>query len=380
MRETVFKTIEDMERYYYGDLNVDGIQKTDASVISSTTGYWNKIYGAKVWSQVNFEVNPLVAIPKEPWVKTGWRLKTASGHTFPSGGVAEGTASVYTAIPDTLSPTWSTISAAPKTIIHTDGQTEIAALLAGVDDTIQLSEIRENLGNSHARAMSAYIVQDVDTAASNGFESIDRIASSSAETAHTTAAEDPDIYGLDRSSATTWDAQVTSSGSAASNLRDLTLTLIDGVWSSITKAGGRPKVIFTGYNTERVWQSLLESMRSFNMMQIATFIPRFNGASGVTPGVEAGFNVATYHGVPMIPCQDYDSSRASVRTNEVSPITFIDTDYVRLATLQPTQYNETDLGKDKMLGDRLAWECMYETIGELRCYNFVAHGKVTDIK
>ena len=380
MKQRLFKTIEEMEKFYYGDLNVDSIQKADASIISSTTGYWNKIYGAKIWSQINYEKNAAVAIPKEPWVKTGWRAMTAAGHTFPSGGLAEGTNSVYTGLPDTMTPTWATISASAKTVGHTMGQTQIAALLDGVDDTIGIGDIRQTLANNHARAISAYLVQDVDTPASIGMESLDRIASSSAETAHTSAATDPDIYGIDRSAATTYDAQVSSSGSAAGNLRDLTLTLIDGVWSSISKAGGRPKVIFTGHNTERVWSSLLEANRSFSMMQIATFVPRFNGAAGVTPGVEAGFNVATYHGVPIIPCQDYDSSRASARTNEVAPIMFADTDYIRLAILRPTVYVESNLEGDMLTGDRLARELYVQTIGELRCYNFVAQGKVTDIK
>ena len=380
MKTQMFKSIEDMEKFYYGDLNFDSIQKDDASIISTTTGYWNKIYGAKIWSQINYEKNAAVAIPKEPWVKAGWRVMTAAGHTFPSGGLAEGTASNYTEVPETLTPTWATLSATAKTVGHSIGGTQIAALLSGVDDTIGLDDVRQTLANNHARAISAYLVQDVDTPASTGFESLDRIASSSAESAGMSAATDGDIYGINRDAATTYDAQVSSSGTAASHLRDLTLTLIDGVWASITKAGGRPKAIFSGYNTERVWASLLEAMRSFNVMEVAQFIPRFNGASGVTPGVEAGFNVATYHRVPIIPCQDYNSSAATARTNEVAPIMFADTDFIRFAVLRPTMYVESDLGVDMVTGNRLAWEGYAQTIGELRCYNFVAQGKVTDIK
>lgn len=379
MKTPLFKSIEDMEKFYYGDLNIDTIQKADASVISSTTGYWNKIYGAKVWSQINYEVNALAAIPKEPWVKTGWRTMTAAGHTFPSGALAEGSNSVYTSVPDTLTPTWGLLYSAAKQVGHTIGGTQIGMLLQGMDDTIPIEELRQTLASNHARALNAYIVQDVDTPNTNAPESLDRIASSSAETAFCSAATDPDIYSYTRTGAA-YDAQVSSSGSAASHLRDLTITLIDGVWSSVTKAGGRTKAIFTGYNTERVWSSLLESMRSFNMMQIATFVPRFNGAAGVTPGVEVGFNVATYHNVPIIPCQDYDSSRASVRTSEVAPIMFADTDFIRLAVLRPTEYVETDLGKDMVVRGALAWEGYVQTVSELRCYNFPSQGKVTDIK
>ena len=113
-------------------------------------------------------------------------------------------------------------------------------------------------------------------------------------------------------------------------------------------------------------------------MQIATFVPRFNSASGVQPGVEAGFAVATYYGVPIIPCQDYDSSIATARTNEVAPIAMLDTDYLRFAVMQPTQYVESnDLSKFSL---GYGTKGYYETWGELRCYNFAAQGKLRDIK
>jgi len=376
----LFTRIEDMERFYYGDLNADEIKKAESYVIAGTTGYWNKIYGAKVWSQINYEKNAFAAIPKEPWVKSGWRLETAAGVSFPSGGLAEGTDTALTATPDTVKPTLALISATPKMVGHSWGLTWKAALLAGSDDTAPLSYYREQKGKAHARAISAYLVQDVDTPASNGFESLDRVASSKAEASHVSTASDPDIYGLDRSAATTYDAQVDSSGTAAGHLRDLTISLIDGIWSSITKVGGQPKVIFTGYNTIKVWSALLEAERRYAAMQIATFVPRYGGAAGVTPGVEAGFSVATYFGVPIIPCQDYDSSIASVRTNEVAPIMFADIDYLRFAVLRPTQYVESNLGEDVVTFEKLGVEGLYTTVGELRCYNFAAQGKLRDIK
>jgi hypothetical protein len=378
-----FKSIEDMERYWYGDINADMIKKADASVYTSTTGFWNKVYGAKVWSQVNYEKNALAAIPKEPWNQSGWRMETASGDSYPSGGVAEGTHSAYTDVPDTITPTWRNTSASPKTIAHSYGATEIGYILAqgGIDDNIPFEVLRETKGKSHARAQSAYIVQDVDTTAGNGYESVDRIGFTSAysTTAYVSNEADPNIYGFDRSAANTFDAQVTAAGSEAGDLRDLTVSLIDGVWASVTKAGGIPDFILTGYNTIKVWSALLEAERRFSM-DMATYVPRFNEAAGVTPGVEAGFSVATYFGVPIIPCQDYDSSIASARTNEVAPIFFGDSRYIRLAVLRPTLAREMNLGNDVITFGKHALEGEFSTIGELRCYNFAAQGKVQDIK
>jgi hypothetical protein len=174
------------------------------------------------------------------------------------------------------------------------------------------------------------------------------------------------------------NAVVSCAGTTDALLRDLTIGLIDGVWADVTKAGGRPKVILTGYNTLKVWSALLEAERRYDVMSKAMFVPRYNEASGVTPGVETGFSVATYFGVPIIPCQDYDSSIATVRTNEVAPILFLDTDFIRFAVLAPTTYTETNDADKGALGQgKQGWN---ETWGELRGYNFAGQGKLRDIK
>jgi hypothetical protein len=378
-----YKSIEDLEKAFYGDIDVGRLfKKADDNVISGDTAQWNKIYGAKCWSQVNYELNAFAALPKEPWGKTGYRLETASGRTFPSGGIAEGATTTFTAVPETIAGTYALIAPPVKQVVHSWGISDFADVYASVgDDSIPSAQHIETAGKAHARAISAYLVQDCDTPASNGFESVDRVAESYADCQDTTyfsAATDPDIFSLDRSAATTYDAQVESNGLAAGLLRDLTLTLIDSVWSKVTKAGGLPKLILTGYNTIRVWSSLLEAERRYDAFKMAQFVPRFGEAAGVTGGEEVGFSVATYFGVPIIPCQDYDASIATARTNEVAPITMLDTDYVRFAVAKPTQYTESDPADKISIGmGKKGW---FETWGELRCYSFAFQGKVRDIK
>lgn len=378
--EYPFKSLEEMEKMYYGPLNADTIMKDKDAVISTDTAWWHQVLGAKIWSKINYEMNGFAALPKEPWIKSAYRMETASGVTFPSGGLAEGVASNFTDISDSTHPTLASITVPPKLIDHGWGMTWKQYVLGDVDDTVNADYMRRQKGEAHSRAISAYLVQDVDTPASNGFESIDRVASSSAESGHCSAASDPDIYSLNRDAATTYDAQVSSSGSAAGHLRDLSVTLMDSVWSSVTKAGGRPKVIMCGYNSIKALSALLEAERRFNVLGEATYLPRAGEASGVTPGYEAGFSVATYFGVPIIPCQDYDSSRAAVRTNEVAPFTFVDTDYVRIGVKMPTVYVESKYPEDTINLNGHGIEGHYYTIGELRCYNFAAQGKLTDIK
>jgi len=381
-----FRTLKDMEQFYYGDINADMIKKTKDAMVSGDTGYWQKLMGAKLWSQVNYEKNAFAGLPKEPWARSAWRVITASGDSFPSGGIAAGSANAFASIADSTHVTQATITASPKLIDHGFGMDwETFMLQTTGDDVTPLSAIREEKGAAHARAISAYLVQDVDTPASTGMESLDRVASSSAESSHLSAASDNDIYGINRDGATTYDAQVSSSGTANSSLRDISIDIVDTVYRDITKAGGLPDRIFTGYGTLRVWSALLEAERRFNVPDIlgsAWFVPRVDGASAVTPGTEVGFNVATYFGIPIIPCQDYDSSLATARTayGEVAPITFVDSRFVRVAIMMPTVYVESDYPGDTVVLDSHGMEGHYYTIGELRCYNFKAQGKVRDLK
>ena len=372
-----FRTMEEMEEFYYGPVS-KAIRKADASIVATTTGFWQQVYGRKVWSYLNYEANAFAMIPKEPWGKSGWRVQTAAAASFPSGGRAEGAT-----LPDTVVPTFATLYDSPKTVIHGFKVSEVAEFLSSVDDAIDiLPYLRQEMGLEHARALSAYLVQDVDTPESLGFESLDRVASSKAECSHVSTASDPDIYtqgvNIDRSATTTYDAQVDSSGTGTGALRDLTISLIDDRLQAILSAGGHPKVILTNHNTIKVWSSLLEAERRY--MDVGKVVPAYGGARGSLPGVEAGFNVALYNGIPIIPCQDYDSSLATARSGEIAPILFLDTDFLRLAIAKPTRYIETNLGEGMVAIDYLGIEGYYETMGQLRAYAFAFHGKLRDIK
>lgn len=379
MKYPLFKSIEEMESYFYGDIFRNKLVKSDANIISTTTGQANRIYGPKAWSEVNYEANAFAAIPKEPFVKSAWRLETASGVTYPSGGQAEGATTTLTAIPDTITPTRIMLEASPKKVLHAWGASDFALKQSEYDDNLPVEATIETIGKAHVRAISAYLIQDVDTPASTGFESVDRVCSNATEasTTYLSAATDPDIYGETRSTSSL-DAYVSALGDVSTEIRDLTVGLVDDVWTNVTKNGGMPKVLLTGYNTIKIWSALLEAERRFDVMGKAMFVPRFSEAAGVTPGVEAGFSVATYFGVPIIPCQDLNSSLASARTNEVAPIEFLDTDFVRFGVLAPTVHTQTDPADKAAIGQGMkGW---FETWGELRCYNFDAQGKLRDLK
>ena len=96
------RTIQDMERMFYSNVGAEYITKTDAPVITSTTGVYNAVYGAMVWAALNQEANAFGILPKYPWVRSGWRVITARAGSTGDGGIVEdGT------IPDTIKPDFS---------------------------------------------------------------------------------------------------------------------------------------------------------------------------------------------------------------------------------------------------------------------------------
>ena len=84
MARNYMRTVNDMERYYYGAGQSMGysysgseLLKADAPMLSTTAGTYQAIYGRKVWSQLNQEFNAFSILPKKPWDRSGWRVVTS---------------------------------------------------------------------------------------------------------------------------------------------------------------------------------------------------------------------------------------------------------------------------------------------------------------
>ncbi len=390
MARNYLRTINDMERYYYGAGSNMGfaysgseLLKADAPMLSTTAGTYQAIYGRKVWSQLNQEFNAFSILPKKPWDRSGWRVVTARPDSSKGGGIAEnGT------LPDTTKPTFQNIAAKPKTIAHTFDMSEMAIFLNDKDDGLGdiRSILKEEMGKHHAEEINKMLTQDVDTPAGNDYESLDRITCGALETGANTADKmrfdssgttygnltDADIYSIDRNAAAnSWsEAEVSTSGTKGTN-RVLSLDHLDDIFRKIWVRGGNPKVILTGYDTLMRIQQLLQAQQRF--MEEKRVTPTFNGVKGV-PGIEAGFIVATYNGVPIIPSKD-------VQTDTLSRMYFLDTDYLYFSTAIPTQYFESGIETgDPFAINRLGQEGMYRTMGELWTTFFGGHGSIRDLK
>ena len=376
MARDYIRTVQDMERYFYGAGNAMGysysgseLLKADSPMLSSTAGTYQAIYGRKVWSQLNQEFNAFSVLPKRPWERSGWRVITERPSFAKGGGLAENAT-----LPDTTKPIFQHIAAKPKTIAHTFDMSETAMFLADKDDGLGdiRSVLKEEMGKHHAEHINRMLLGDVTTVAGNDFESLDRVTSSDSTSmtsgTHYDAGDD-DIYSIDRS-ANSW-AYAEGNADTGSVNRNLSLDQLDDLFQKIWVRGGNPKVMLTGYDTLMRLQQLLQSQQRF--MEEKRVTPTYNGVKGV-PGVEAGFIVATYNGVPIIPSKD-------VPTDSLSRIYYLDTDYLYFSTAIPTQYFESGIETgDPFAINRLGQEGMYRTMGEVWTTFFGGHGSIRDLK
>ena len=387
MARNYVRTVKDLERYYYGAGNAMGysysgseLLKADAPLLSTTSGTYQAIYGRKVWSQLNQEFNAFSILPKKPWDRSGWRVVTAKPSTSVGGGIAEnGT------LPDTTKPTFQHVAAKPKTIAHSFDMSEVAIFLADKDDGLGdiRSVLKEEMGKHHAEHINQMLTQDVDTPAGNDIESIDRITAAYDNDANSligmvnghddlSADADLDIYSIDRSANSWSNAEMSNNVvSNTSTDRVLTLDVVDDMFQKLWVRGGNAKVVLTHYDTLMRLQQLLQSQQRF--MEEKRVTPTYNGVKGV-PGIEAGFVVATYNGVPIIPSKD-------VAQDTIGRMYFLDTDYLHFSTGIPTQYFESGIETgDPFAINRLGQEGLYRTMGEVWTTFFGGQGQVRALK
>jgi len=381
-----------MERYYYGAGNAMGysysgseLLKSDSPMLSTTAGTYQAIYGRKVWSQLNQEFNAFSILPKKPWDRSGWRVITGKPSDATTGSSLGGVAENST-LPDTQRPTFQHIAAKPKTIAHTFDMSETAIFLADKDDGMGdiRSVLKEEMGKHHAESVNKMLLDDVDNPAGNNFESLDRITAAHNDDADSktgldadhdalTASSDLDIYSIGREANRLWANAEMSNNIVSDTATDrvLSLDVLDDLFQRLWVRGGNPKVILTGYDTLMRLQQLLQSQQRF--MEEKRVTPTYNGVKGV-PGIEAGFIVATYNGVPIIPSKD-------VTKDTISRMYLLDTDYLHFSTAIPTQYFESGIETgDPFAINRLGQEGLYRTMGEIWTTFFGAQGQVRDLK
>ena len=441
-------TIADLEAQTYG-LNFNGannmLLKTAGTVsgihgghdaatqTSPTSGIagnlYNVLYGQKVWSMLNREVNALSVMAKRPYTSSGWRVLskrpaggTGNTHAFVQtgdiataandvggknpridriGGVPEN-ASLSTSGDGliAIAPEYSTLFMSPKIVAHQFDFSELAMEMAQIDDGIGdiRAQMREDMGKHHAESQNLMLMAPLeaygDTAATNGPENILRnytslykIISSAAEQDQMAAdsffdasANDNTVshlYGSNRDGASFLDSVVNGADSYASGgSRPFTLSILNATLRELRQNGGSPKVILTGYDTLQTLSDLLQSQERF--MDRKEIVPTVNGVRGVK-GAEVGFRVATYYDIPLIPVAQMQST--SDDSGTISDMLLLDTDHLWMAVMKPTQYFEDGISNGNPFGvGQLGNRALYRTIAEIGCSYFKGQGKIVNLK
>ncbi len=395
---------------------------------------YNVLYGQKVWSMLNQEVNPLSILAKRPYTSSGWRVlvdrpQGGSASAFATGSGAEGTA---TPRPDriggvgenatlgtgndipAIAPQYAKLYVSPKTIAHLFEFSELGMELAAIDDGVGdiRAIIREDMGKHHAETQSKMLVMPFEsyddgtaTDIERNYTSLYKIVSSAAEIAElaqrnildtgsdgssneAVVADVVNLFGTTRTvgvsgntysgTASYLDAEVDFGDTYASgDARVLTLSLINNMIRRIRQNGGNPKCILTGYDTIQAIADLLQAQERF--MDRKEVVPTHNGVRGVK-GAEVGFRVATYFDIPLIPAKDMPSTGLNT-TNTLTDMLFLDTDHLWLSVMKPTQYFEDGITNGNPFGvGKLGNQGMYRTMGETCCSFFKGQGKLTNIK
>jgi len=279
------RQLQELEKQFYGSklIRKVDVDVTPAAVAYTTLPDWvQPVFGRKVWSFLNYEKNVFAIVPKERWIRSGWRMLVSAGQSWShtgaelSGGISRGGA-----LPDTIAPTLKVNSTQTKEVMHTWAVREIDAFLSSIDDAVNIIPfMREELGKEHAAIINTMLIQSVEYLAGNAaanwagtdnFETLDRIISSDAEEDAVGGlyADNYDPwkkYGLlavDRDTGTTYDAVVEAPGGILGTDGDLTLWSIETVWRKIIENGGAPDVILTGADFLTALSEILEPERRF---------------------------------------------------------------------------------------------------------------------
>jgi hypothetical protein len=381
----MINTMEELEYYYYGPgyryLNRDETSyffgKTDDDALTTTTGIYNPIFSADVWYQTNHDASTFGALPKYAAKRAGWRVISSDLTTGTEGGISEDGA-----IPDAHKPTWAEVSAKPATVAHAFAVSEIQTESAKVDDNAGTMESqRKYFASYHRLQMNRMLLAKTDSAAyASGFESVDRVATSYSEIAGCSITSNyGDIYSLDRDAAASWADGYSNHNNGT--VRDLTASLLIDQIQGTRALGGNPSVFITGYDTYAAIQGLFESQVRYTIMKETKAQFGVNGID-TGAGVEAGINVSSIYGIPLIVSN-------SVPKDTISRVYLLDTSdpegfnqpRLGLRMNRPTQYFEAGIATGNPFAiSKFADKGVYRTMGQLICYKFGAQSKLRDLK
>ena len=360
--------------YYGGTLGISkryGIQKD--TLATADDGYFNTMFGATVFNQLNTRSEMFKLLKKEGWEKSGWRVLTARGTT--TAGVSEGGALPTSDVPDMDEVTATLKEVATRWVVTTK-----AELLSDADDGIKnlASFLRKEQAATHAFYIDQMLLSTADVAQGDDINTIDRVTlGTGGATAMDTYVEaDSNIYDIDRSATTSWSAPNENHGSGTN--RVLALSYLDDVIQGCLTNGANYNdlIIMTGHDTYSELKQLLQTgTNNLYRADVGAGGGVLNGVAGES-GINYDTRVGSYDGIPI-----YVSQHTAVSTDNngtsISHIHVLDMKNLAMRIAAPTTYLDAS---NMAVNGKLSKEHALITAGEMIAYKFQTMGSVRDLK
>ena len=374
--------------YYRGGLDISaryGIKKDDLT--TGDTAYFNTMYGASVFNQLNTESDVFKLFRKEGWTQSGWRVLTARTVSASNKGIAEGgsfgatSSSVEGDIPDLAE-----VSATIKEIVSPYTVSTKAAILAEADDGVKglATFLRAQAAEAHSYWIDAMLTTDYAAgAAGDDFETLTRVCANYAQVGARsgTIAAEVDIYDLGaRGDGATWaDGYV--SGAGGTN-RLLSLDLLDATIQNAIENGAsydnlillmghqqltELKQLITAGTSNATWRMALEAQA-----------PKVTNGVQSEPGMNLEGRMGYYDSIPIYATQHLaDAMTDQSGGTSMGPIMLLDMEHLYMKIAAPTTFlAQEDLANVQALKRNYA----FMTAGELICTKFATQGLITDLQ
>ncbi len=242
---------------------------------------------------------------------------------------------------------------------------------SGTDTACTVTNVTPTDGNITAAAISGSNGYSIYIKSRAGLTSIDDIVADDSQKFGNVVSP-VDVYNQTTRTAAGYAAGAyVSDGSGAG--RDLTLKMVDQCFENIRQNGGEPKLIVTGNDQYDNFNQLLQAQQRF--VDVTDYIVGA-GDERTYPGTRAGFQLATYRGVPILPDPDTPKSMNLSDVRLGSNFYVLDTDYLETAVMYPTQYIEN---RDYFAANALVIRGMFVTMAEVRALRFDVHAVLRDL-
>lgn len=370
--------------YYGGTLGISkryGIKKSATELTTADADYFNVMFGASVFNQLNTRSEVFKLLDKEGWTQSGWRVmyQRHANTTGIAEGAALGTAD---------QPELKEMSATIKEVSTRWDTTTRAELLADADDGIKglAAFLRKENGEAHAFYLDKQLLASVNTSddatvaqddSNNNLESIDKMTTSTAAVAADSDIPNhiEDMYLVDRGAAgyTEWmQPAACIQGSTEGTAEALTIDKLDTLIRSSLENGANYQDLFfltghdTLYNLKSKLTVLSNSLGQFDIRQQAA--TALNGAAS-EGGLNFDTRVGYYDGIPIYVSQH-------VTKDTASKIYLLDKTAMSLRIAAPTTYIASE---NLVTTNALKKQFAFITAGELIVKRFNTSGKITDL-